>query len=87
LNSRIKKKKSYKDIITRIYGCNSDVIVLEYKNHSIPFSRLYRIYQNVCKKANDKTIIVLPDALILKDNSKEQLINMRDQMNKIIDSL
>ena len=87
MNNRIKKKKFYKGIVNKIYGCDAEIIVMEYKNHSISVNNLRHMYQSVCGHIKDKTIIVMPDTISLKDCNREQLIQMRDQLNKIIDSL
>ena len=87
MNNRIKKKKFYKGIVNKIYGCDAEIIVMEYKNHSISVNNLSRIYQSVCKNVKDKTIIVMPDTISLKEADKGQLIKIRDYINNVIDSL
>ena len=53
----MKKKKFYNNAISKIYGCNSDSVIMEYNMCLITMDQLCDIYKHISSVAKVKSIV------------------------------
>ena len=79
--------KKYKEIITKVEAINpqpKDVIVLSYKTNSVTLDELESVHNFIKNTFSNNQVISIPDSNSIELTDKEQLIGLKNVIDKIL---